>query len=166
MVRDLSNKAADYHKLQSQQRRQQSATPLRNATVSGGSTRWIGLESLIVEGSAVVRGVLIIEGPGGEIVLEGTMNADGDINLTGNLNVAGAGKISAGSLTIDDAGGGRIAHPTVLVLAAPIVGVNSLEALGDVSIQTGSDFIPHLPYQAGTPNVKQDSSGKLWRTTP
>lgn len=167
MVRDLSDKTADFRKLKSQQRRAQSYTPLRNATVSGGNTNFIGLVSIEVEGSGLVTGLWDVDG---ELRLGGTMNADGTINLTGDFIVAGAGKIKAGNLTIDDAGGGRISHPTVLLLSAPTVGTNDLSVLGTLAVQStvtstgrltavNDVYLTNLPNKTGTGLLV----GLLWR---
>lgn len=97
MVRDLSDPYADLRKLKSQQRRQQSATPLRNATVSGGRTNYIGNESLVVTGSEVINGGSVVNGTqtvNGESILNGTQTVDGNIEVNdGSITVPGPNPI-------------------------------------------------------------------------
>lgn len=119
----------------------ETAPRLQNASVSKGSTRFIGLESLIVIGSQLVSGLLhvvgrvTISGLGilevlGLIDLTGRMvvSADGEI-VIGNVTIkdgkitvgaggaqividGGTGKITAGDLVIDPSvGGGSVAFP-------------------------------------------------------
>ena len=90
------------------------ATDLRNASVSGGRTRFVGLLSLIVEGSQLVSGLLYISGTLraiGAIFLDGITTVTGVWNQNGPWNLAGAGGITGDVVqtgTTRVRGGGKV----------------------------------------------------------
>lgn len=66
--------------------------PLANSAVSGGRTRFIGDESLLVQGSATVSGKLTITGVeivDGELRISGQLNVSGPTDLGGDTDVTG-----------------------------------------------------------------------------
>ena len=186
MVRDLSDKGAPLRELQSSERRAQSATPLRSGSVSDGRMRFIGgllrieaggrleIEGTVeIDGTTTVTGTFTITGPW---TITGNGTITGNVTMTGDFVVSGTGKIRAGNLTIDDAGGGRISHPTVLLLSAPITGTNALSVLGTLDVQsiatlTSGVFMTNLPTisrTSMTPNLPvgamyAKASGEVFR---
>lgn len=139
-MRDLSNPYADLRKLQSQQRRQQSATPLRNATVSGGQTNFIGEETLRVEGSQVVVGLVWIQGPSGELRMAGTLNGNGTMNWTGPANIQGTTAIT-GALTVSNT---FVVTSALVSMSSAAVFVASLTATGAIvggSLQSNNNAL-------------------------
>lgn len=91
----------------------ETAPRLQNASVSKGSTRFIGLESLIVIGSQLVSGLLHVVG---RVTISGLgiLEVLGLIDLTGRMVVSADGEIVIGNVTIKDgkitvgAGGAQI----------------------------------------------------------
>lgn len=171
-------------------RRGERSTDLQAASVSDGELTINGEEALVVVGSQVVRGVLIIQGPDGELRIDGEINGDGTFTWTGgavfngpveitetldvsaettlraalsllaDLKVGTGGKITAGDLTITPSG--EIKSTTNLVITAP-----TTRFAGSVVIAGGNSFTVPLVYKAGvTANVHIDTAGRLWKTTP
>lgn len=132
--------------------RVENGAPLRSTSVTDGHTRFVGEESLIVEGSARVTGTLVVSGierVTGILDVEGTLRADGVIELngpttisgdaditgdttiagqtrlTGSLSVAEGGSVRVGEMTITEAQGGAIEAPLQIVLKSSIVEVQS-----------------------------------------
>lgn len=144
---------------------------LENASVTRGGVRIASNEGMLIQGSQKVEGWLVVTGTErvtGLLEVLGTLAAAGVINLTGDLNVQPGGVIRASDLVIDNTGGGRISHPTVLVLAAPATLVNDIGVLGNVDVSgalnTGSNVnMPLPPAPPGaTANVHMRSDGKLF----
>lgn len=91
-------------------RRTARVTPGNNQSVTGGRTRFIGLESLIVIGSQLVSGLLYITGSlegVGAILWRGSIKILG----LGTLDVAGPAKFSA---TLDVTAATRLRGPTTI----------------------------------------------------
>lgn len=181
MVRDLSDPYADLRALQSRQRRQQSATPMRNASVSGGQTRFIGEQSLIVEGSEVING---------ESVLNGTQTINGNVVVNeGSITVPGANPIkiwqAPGGAVIemgpgllwadgDDISlGGDSGSSAFIVLNAATGSVKIVTASASVTVNNNGITMQGLPTigrTTVTPNVPvgtliANSSGRVFRAT-
>ena len=83
-------------------RRVETTAPLGSTSVHKGRTRFVGIESLWVEGSARVIGILRITG---QFLMEGQAILSGGVRLQ-NLN----GNPGAANLTID--AGGNLQHST------------------------------------------------------
>jgi len=119
------------------------ATDLRNASVSGGRTRFIGLLSLIVEGSQLVSGLLYIAGTLraiGAIFLDGITTVTGVWNQNGPWNLSGAGGITGDVVqtgTTRVRGGGKV----IVEGADPVtLGLTSSGRPG-VQFSTGSQVV-------------------------
>lgn len=79
--------------------RTENAAPLKSTSVTDGRTRFVGNESLIVEGSAKVEGWLIVTGNQrvvgtievqGDGVFSGNVDITGDVTQTGTYTIPGA----------------------------------------------------------------------------
>lgn len=122
------------------QRQLGAATPLKHSSVSNGRTRFIGPESLVVDGSSLVQGeervtgTFYLDGVGyvaGTFVVNGTLDVNGPASIDGTLGVNGAttlnssltlgsgGRIYVGNITLDPVGsGGQITSSGFLRLVA------------------------------------------------
>lgn len=98
----------------------------RSSSVTNGRTRFVGNESLLVQGSQKVEGWLVVTGTErvtGLLEVLGRLVVAGALDLTGSLNVDGGsitagnvrienGKIYAGGMVIDpDDNGGSVTFP-------------------------------------------------------
>ncbi|MBO3663740.1 hypothetical protein [Microbacterium stercoris] len=109
--------------------RLETAANLRSASVHDGQTRFVGNESILVQGSGKVEGWWIVtgtqrvtgrlEGSGtldwtGPWALSGDGDITGSVDITGilrllsDLNVEGGGEINVGGIKLTPLGGGRI----------------------------------------------------------
>lgn len=142
------------------QNRLNRAAPGGFQSVSRGTTRFVGENSLLVEGSARVTGTLYIDG---------ILNADGTITLTGDMTVADGGKITVGEVTVDPGAGGtgglsslsaiKFDSPQVFTTGDLVVGDDlnvsdqasigaDLNVVGDIFGNSKNFLIPH-PVKAG-----------------
>lgn len=94
--------------------RLENGSPLRSTSVTDGRTRFVGNESVLVEGSGKVSGWWIVTGTLrviGTFQMLGNMIVEGVMTLTGEINVAAGGKITVGGMVIDPANGGSVTFP-------------------------------------------------------
>lgn len=98
----------------------ETAAPLGNTSVSRGRTRFLGNESIHVDGSGkvsgwwIVTGVLRVVGTLqmlGNMLIEGVMTLTGTMNVTGNIEILPGGKLKVGGMVIDPANGGSVQFP-------------------------------------------------------
>jgi hypothetical protein len=126
-------------------RKLETHDPLGNASVSRGSTRFLGNESLKVIGSALVSGWLIITGT---LKVVGTLLIEGVTTLTGPLNVNGGWGIN---------GNGGINGTWIMNGAGTIIG--AVTQTGIYTLTAGGQFViaGSLPMtvgvQGGLPGV-------------
>lgn len=99
----------------------------RSSSVTNGHTRFIGNESILVEGSGKVSGWWIVTGTLrvigtlqmlGTMVIEGIMSLTGTMNVTGDIKVLPGGKIQVGDMVIDPASGGSVTFPGGAIVRA------------------------------------------------
>jgi hypothetical protein len=97
MVRINNLKADNTQKVLRRIARTATTPPLDSASVHNGRTRFVGLLSLIVEGSQLVSGLLYIAGTLraiGAVFLDGITTITGILNQNGPWNLAGDGGIT------------------------------------------------------------------------
>jgi cytoskeletal protein CcmA (bactofilin family) len=108
--------------------RLERGTPLGSSAVSRGRTRFIGEESIVIEGSGRVSGTLIVDGKidgEGKMSWTGPADFDGDVKITktldvsaetrlrgettleANMNVTNGGKVVVGSVELGITSNGR-----------------------------------------------------------
>jgi len=113
-----------------------AGSPLGYTSVSKGQTQFIGLLSLLVEGSGVVTGLWKVDGElrvGGTLNGSGTMNWTGPANISGNFEILSGGLFKAGNLTITPGG-------TITGASGLIINPNGqLAVTGDVYVQNDLD---------------------------
>ncbi|WP_417510558.1 hypothetical protein [Microbacterium sp.] len=154
---------------------------LRSASVHDGRTRFVGNESLIVEGSQKVSGWLIVTGTEritgtleilGELVLSGSATISGTVSLTGTMNVTGdikvlpGGKIQVGSIVIDPTiSGGAV---TFANGAQVFTDASTIQVYKGNSVVQVSDSYARLQYGGSVISIGNDGirmSGMETRTT-
>ena len=123
---------------------------LRSASVHDGQTRFVGNESLIVEGSQKVSGWLIVTGT---LRGTGTLEWLGTMNLSGAQNITGPATFT-GQLTVNG--------PWKFVGAGEITGNAALT--GDLNVKAGGRIVVEganaitLEQSAGTAHILMGGS--------
>lgn len=104
----------------------ETTAPGGSTAVSRGRTRFVGNESVLVEGSGKVSGWWIVTGTLrviGTLQMLGNMVVEGLMTLAGEIIVAAGGKITVGGMVIDPADGGSVKFPGIGAVRADTNGV-------------------------------------------
>jgi len=131
------------------------ATDLRNASVSGGRTRFIGSNSLVIEGSSSTTGTANVSGTqnvtgstnlNGPVSIAGNQTVTGILNQNGAWNLAGTGGITGavsstgpwsqtGTITVSAGGSIVVAGSTPATLGITSLGTPGLQ-IGSTSLSS------------------------------
>lgn len=154
----------------------ETATPLRNASVTAGRVRIGGTAVLLVDSS-------------GGVVIHGSLNGDGTItwtgpfNLTGTETVNGGGKIvvagsvpmtlgvtSDGRPGVEFAGGRMTSDGSRIAMSSGSSVVGAASTFASISngdtvflAQSTGPSILNLPTTTNAANIYADANGKLYR---
>lgn len=151
-------------------------TTLSGDTTIAGPTGITG--ALTIQGDTTVTGKFDVTGPttlSGDTEVDGTLNITGDTTIGGTTEITGkttlkndmelldGGKLRAGDLEIEPAGGGQINFQSGSIAASPTFGLGIVHSTG-VQISSPDTRITDLPTKTGvTSNIYIDENGKLWR---
>ena len=160
----------EFEALARQVRAPSTQSPLGNSAITSGALRVASAEGLIVQGSALVIGLL--DGTGtfhwaGPMTIDGITQFNGPLGLDGpaflrdSLTVESGGSITAGLLRIDETDAGRISHPVLIALSAPATAVNNLAVLANAEID-GEVTLRGLPTMSRTSVTPNLPVGALW----
>jgi hypothetical protein len=135
--------------------RVERGTPMGSASVSRGRTRFIGEESIIVEGSGRVTGTWIIDGSlegDGQISWTGPSDFDGDVKITKTLDVTAETNLSGPTIiddTLDVTAETRLRGATTLESDMSVTNGGKVK-VGTVTLGITSNGRPGLDFDGAT----------------
>lgn len=133
-------------------------TTLSGDTTIAGPTGITG--ALTIQGDTDITGKLTITG---DTKLDGNTEITGKTKLKNDLELLDGGKLRAGNLEIEPAGGGQINFQNGSIAASQTFGLGIFHSTG-VQISSPDTRITDLPTKTGvTSNIYIDENGKLWK---
>lgn len=113
-----------------------------------------------IGGDTSVTGKLDVTGP---MATKGTLSVEGVTTLKKDLNITTGGKIKAGNLEIEPAGGGQINFLNGSIGVSTTFGLGIVHTVG-VQISSPNTKLTDLPTKTGvTSNIYIDNAGRLWK---
>jgi hypothetical protein len=141
--------------------RLERGTPLGSSAVSRGRTRFIGEESIVIEGSGRVSGTLVVDGSldgDGKISWTGPAEFDGDVKITKSLDVTADTNLSGPTLiddTLDVTAETRLRGGTTLEADMTVTNGGKVK-VGTVELGITSNGRPGLDFDGATLTENSD----------